>query len=93
MLPMRTIPQLLLERAVLRRTSLLSGTNIAASREYTYGDVPRRCAPSPSALTRWVFVGETVAIIGENEPENFWSSSRPSRSDARSSALSRYHRR
>lgn len=75
MLPMLTIPQLLLMRANDSPDLLVERHKYRGIwREYTFKDVlenVRAFALGLHALN--VSPGETVAIIGENEPENFWA--------------------
>lgn len=75
MLPMRTIPQLLLERASAAPNQLVERHKYRGIwREYTYGDVLEKVRSLALGLDAMgICCGETVAIIGENEPENFWS--------------------
>lgn len=75
MLPMRTIPQLLLERASAAPDRLVERHKYRGIwREYTYGDVLEKVRSFALGLDAMgIRRGETVAIIGENEPENFWS--------------------
>ena len=75
MLPMRTIPQLLTMRAAELPDLLVERHKYRGIwREYRYRDVlenVRAFALGLQALG--IAPGETVAIIGENEPENFWA--------------------
>ena len=75
MLPMRTIPQLLLEQASATPNQLVERHKYRGIwREYTYGDVLEKVRSLALGLDAMgIRCGETVAIIGENEPENFWS--------------------
>lgn len=75
MLPMRTIPQLLLDRASAAPGQLVERHKYRGIwREYTYGDVLEKVRAFALGLDAMgIRRGETVAIIGENEPENFWS--------------------
>lgn len=75
MLPMRTIPQLLLERASAAPDRLVERHKYRGIwREYTYGDVLEKVRSFALGLDAiGIRRGETVAIVGENEPENFWS--------------------
>ena len=76
MLPMRTIPQLLLDRASAAPGQLVERHKYRGIwREYTYGDVLEKVRAFALGLDAMgIRRGETVAIIGENEPENFWRS-------------------
>ena len=73
--PMRTIPQLLTMRAAELPDLLVERHKYRGIwREYSYRDVlenVRAFALGLQALG--IAPGETVAIIGENEPENFWA--------------------
>lgn len=75
MLAMRTVPQLLLDRGTHQRDTLAQRHKKRGIwREYTFGDVldkVRGLALGLDALG--IKRGETIAIIGENEPENFWA--------------------
>jgi long-chain acyl-CoA synthetase len=75
MLAMRTLPQLLLERAGESPGRLVERhKHRGIWREYTYADVldnVRAFALGLHALG--LKPGETLAIIGENEPEHFWA--------------------
>ncbi len=75
MLPMRTIPQLLLERAEASPNQLVERHKYRGIwREYSYGDVLEKVRSLALGLDAMgIRRNETVAIIGENEPENFWS--------------------
>lgn len=75
MLPMRTLPQLLLERAAATPEMLSERhKNRGIWREYTFGAVLDHVRAFALGLDALGFTrGETVAVIGENEPENFWA--------------------
>ncbi|WP_137388857.1 AMP-dependent synthetase/ligase [Rhodoligotrophos defluvii] len=75
MLPMRTLPQLLVERATAEPGRLVERHKYRGIwREYTFADVlghVRNVALGLHALG--LQRGDTVAILGENEPEAFWT--------------------
>jgi long-chain acyl-CoA synthetase len=75
MLAMQTVPQLLLERGRTQAGTLSQRHKKRGFwREYTFGDVLERVRAIALGLHGMgVKRGETVGIIGENEPENFWS--------------------
>lgn len=75
MLAMQTLPQLVLERGTRQGTMLAERHKKRGIwREYTFGDVLEKVRAFALGLDAiGVKRGETVAIIGENEPENFWS--------------------
>lgn len=75
MLAMQTLPQLLVERGRTQAGTLAERHKKRGIwREYTFGDVLERVRGFALGLDGiGVKRGETVAIIGENEPENFWS--------------------
>lgn len=72
---MQTLPQLLLTRAAEESTRLAQRHKKRGIwREYTFGEVVDRVRGLTLGLDALgVKRGETVAIIGENEPDNFWS--------------------
>src|ERR1039458_1083143 len=71
---MRTLPQILLDRATTEPERLVARHKCRGIwREYRYSDVLDRVRGFALGLSAMKFErGETVAIIGENEPENFW---------------------
>lgn len=75
LVPMRTLPQLLLARATETPDLLAERHKYRGIwREYSFGrvlDEIRAFALGLHALG--LRRGETVAVIGENEPENFWA--------------------
>lgn len=75
MLAMRTLPQLLLERALAEPARIAQRHKYRGIwREYTFGDVLANVRDLALGLRdAGLRPGETVAIIGENEPEHFWS--------------------
>ena len=75
MLPMRTLPQLLLERAGENPGRLIERHKYRGIwREYTYTDMLDNVRAFALGLhAMGLKPGETVAIIGENEPEHFWA--------------------
>ncbi|MGB3500884.1 MAG: AMP-binding protein [Mesorhizobium sp.] len=75
MLAMQTLPQLLLDRGLKQPDTLAERHKKRGIwREYTFGDVLDRVRALALGLeSMGLKRGETVAIIGENEPENFWS--------------------
>ena len=75
MLPMRTIPQLLTMRAAESPDLLVERHKYRGIwREYSYRDVLENVRAFALGLQELgIAPGETVAIIGENEPENFWA--------------------
>ncbi|QDZ00564.1 long-chain fatty acid--CoA ligase [Nitratireductor mangrovi] len=75
MLVMQTVPQLLLDRGTGQASTLSQRHKKRGYwREYTFGDVLERVRALALGLhAMGVMRGETVGIIGENEPENFWS--------------------
>jgi len=75
MLPIRTLPQLLLERAAENPSRLVERHKYRGIwREYTFADVLDNVRAFALGLhAMGLKPGETVAIIGENEPEHFWA--------------------
>lgn len=71
---MRTLPQILVERATAEPDRLVARHKYRGIwHEFTYADLleqVRACALGLDALG--FSPGETLAVIGENEPENFW---------------------
>lgn len=75
MLAMRTLPQLLLERAEATPARLIERHKRRGIwREYTFADVLDNVRGFALGLHALGFAaGETLAIMGENEPEHFWA--------------------
>lgn len=75
MLAMQTLPQLLLERGTRQRDVLAQRHKKRGIwREHSFGEVLDKVRGFALGLDQiGVRRGETVAIIGENEPENFWA--------------------
>lgn len=73
-LPMRTLPQILCQRAADDPGRLVARHKWRGVwREFTYADVFERVRAYALGLDALGFArGETLAVIGENEPENFW---------------------
>ncbi|WP_342640147.1 AMP-dependent synthetase/ligase [Rhodoligotrophos ferricapiens] len=75
MLPMRTLPQLLVDKAIADPGRLVERHKYRGIwREYSFADVlahVRNVALGLNAIG--LKRGETVAILGENEPEAFWT--------------------
>ncbi|MBI5261844.1 MAG: AMP-binding protein [Bradyrhizobium sp.] len=73
-LTMRTLPQILLDRAAAEPDRLVARHKYRGIwREFTYRDVMDHVRAYALGLDALGFLpGETLAIIGENEPENFW---------------------
>lgn len=71
---MKTLPQAFVERAMAEPDRLVARhKNRGIWREFRYRDVLERVRNLALGLQSMSFArGETVAIIGENEPENFW---------------------
>ena len=72
--PMKTLPQIFVDRATAEPDRLVARHKYRGIwREFSYGDVLERVRNMALGLHAMSFArGETVAIIGENEPENFW---------------------
>jgi long-chain acyl-CoA synthetase len=72
---MRTLPQLLLDQAGKTPHQLVERHKYRGIwREYTFSDVLENVRAFALGLQTIGFArGETAAIIGENEPENFWA--------------------
>lgn len=72
---MKTLPQAFVERATAEPGRLIARHKYRGIwREFRYGDVLERVRNLALGLQSLSFArGETVAIIGENEPENFWA--------------------
>jgi long-chain acyl-CoA synthetase len=72
--PMKTLPQAFVDRATAEPERLIARHKYRGIwREFRYGDVLERVRNLAVGLQSMSFArGETVAIIGENEPENFW---------------------
>jgi len=70
----RTLPQTFVARATLEPDRLIARHKCRGIwREFRYSDVLERVRNLALGLQAMSFSrGETVAIIGENEPENFW---------------------
>lgn len=75
MVALETLPQILLKRGTGEAGRLAQRHKKRGIwREYTFGDVLDRVRELALGLdVLGVRRGETVAIIGENEPENFWA--------------------
>ncbi|MHB2268032.1 AMP-dependent synthetase/ligase [Aliihoeflea sp. PC F10.4] len=75
MFAMQTLPQMLVERSETHSGVLAERHKKRGIwREYSFADVLERVRAFALGLdSMGVKRGETVAIIGENEPENFWS--------------------
>ncbi len=75
MLAMQTLPQLLLERGKQEPGRLAQRHKKRGIwREYSFGDVLEQVRGLALGLDAMgIKRGETVAIIGENEPDNFWA--------------------
>ena len=75
MLPIRTLPQLLLERAAENPSRLVERhKHRGIWRQYTYADLLDNVRAFALGLhAMGLKPGETLAIIGENEPEHFWA--------------------
>lgn len=75
MLAMQTLPQLLLQRGKQEPKRLAQRHKKRGIwREYSFGDVLEHVRGLALGLEAMgIKRGETVAIIGENEPENFWA--------------------
>ena len=73
--PMRTLPQHLLARAKAEPSRIAERHKYRGIwREYTFDEVLRNVRDFALGLrAAGVQRGETVAIIGENEPEHFWA--------------------
>jgi long-chain acyl-CoA synthetase len=71
---MRTLPQIFVDRATAEPDRLIARHKYRGIwREFRYRDVFERVRNLALGLQAISFSrGETVAIIGENEPENFW---------------------
>jgi long-chain acyl-CoA synthetase len=71
---MRTLPQAFVDRATAEPDRLIARHKYRGIwREFRYRDVLERVRNLALGLQGMSFSrGETVAIIGENEPENFW---------------------
>jgi long-chain acyl-CoA synthetase len=71
---MRTLPQAFVDRATTEPDRLIARHKYRGIwREFRYRDVLERVRNLALGLQGMSFSrGETVAIIGENEPENFW---------------------
>lgn len=71
---MQTLPQILLDRATAEPGRLVARHKYHGIwREFTYGEVIQRVRNlALGMIEAGLQRGETVAIIGENEPENFW---------------------
>lgn len=71
---MKTLPQAFVERATAEPDRLIARHKYRGIwREFRYGDVLERVRNLALGLQSMpIERGETVAIIGENEPENFW---------------------
>jgi len=75
MLRMRTLPQLLLDSAAATPRRLVERHKYRGIwREYNFADVLDNVRAFGLGLHAMGLArGETVAIIGENEPEHFWA--------------------
>lgn len=73
-LSMRTLPQILVERAAAEPDRLVARHKYRGIwREFTYREVMDHVRAYALGLDALGYSqGETLAIIGENEPENFW---------------------
>ena len=71
---MKTLPQAFVDRATAEPDRLIARHKYRGIwREFCYRDVLERVRNLAVGLQSMSFArGETVAIIGENEPENFW---------------------
>ncbi|MCK1513135.1 AMP-binding protein [Bradyrhizobium sp. 190] len=71
---MKTLPQTFVERATAEPDRLIARHKYRGIwRKFRYGDVLERVRNLALGLQSMPLArGETVAIIGENEPENFW---------------------
>ena len=71
---MKTLPQAFVDRATAEPDRLIARHKYRGIwREFRYRDVLERVRNLAVGLQSMSFArGETVAIIGENEPENFW---------------------
>ena len=75
MIPMQTLPQLLLARTATEPTRLCQRHKYRGIwREYNFSDVFDNIRSFSLGLQELGLQhGETVAVIGENEPEHFWA--------------------
>ncbi len=74
MTDIKTLPQILLERAHAEPDRVVARhKRLGVWREYTYREVVEHVRDYALGFVALGFArGETIAIIGENEPENFW---------------------